>query len=176
MTSASPSAGSRAELEALGFTGFARTGQLHAERCEPVPDATGVFAIVRDATTAPEFMARSTAPVWRGMDPTRPADELLARWVAGAQVLFVARAAGTGVRGRLHQRIKRLLRFGHGRVVAHWSGRFVWQLRDHSGLRVAWRECASAADAEALEAMLLERFVSRFGARPFANDADDRDE
>ncbi len=165
---AAPDPGSRAFLEAEGFTGFVTNGQLHAERCERVPDERGVYVLVRDSVAPAEFMVRSTAPVWRGEDPTRPIDELQQRWVLGAQLLYVGRAAGTGVRGRLHQRIKRLLRFGHGKVVAHWGGRFVWQLRDHAGVRVAWKPCDDPA-AEC--ARLLARFTGHYGVPPFANEA-----
>ncbi len=169
MSDASPTSdpGSRAFLEAEGFAGFVGNGQLHADRAERVPDERGVYALVRESLVAPEFMVRSTAPVWRREDPTRPVDELLQRWVMGAQLLYLGCAAGPGVRSLLRQRIKRLLRFGHGKVVAHWGARFVWQLRDHAGVRVAWKVCD---DPAAEHARLLARFTSHYGVLPFANE------
>lgn len=167
--------GSRAFLEAQGFEGFLRAGQLHEQRCEALPNQRGVYAIVRDSTAAPEFLARSTAPHYRGVDPSRPIEELEQHWVAGAQVLYLGRASGPGVRSLLRQRVKRLLRFGHGRVVGHWSGRFLWQLRDHAGLRVAWMSTGDA-DPATTEAALRARFVERYGALPFANRQEDRED
>lgn len=141
---------------------------MNAERCEGLPNARGVYAILRDSPTPPEFMARSTAPLYRGVDPSRPIDELQRHWVPGAQVLYFGRARGPGVRALLKQRIKRYLRFGNGRVVGHWGGRFIWQLRDHAGLRVAWKVTGDT-DPAPIEAALQAAFVERYGALPFAN-------
>lgn len=167
--------GSRAFLEAQGFEGFFTTGQLHAERCEGLPNERGVYAVVRESLAKPEFMPRSTAPAYRGENPSRPIDELTLRWVKGAQLLYVGRAAGPGVRSLLKQRIKRYLRFGRGKVVGHWSGRFVWQLCDHAALRVAWKRTGDE-DPAAVEARLLSLFVQRYEALPFANFPEERGE
>jgi hypothetical protein len=72
------------------------------------------------------------------------------------------------VRSLLRQRVKRYLRFGHGRVVGHWDGRFVWQLRDHHALRVAWNS-TSDEDPAQLETRLQARFREHYGVLPFAN-------
>ena len=143
--------GSLAFLEAEGFQGFFTVGQLHAERCEGLPNEPGVYAMVRESLAPPEFLSNSVAPIYRGQNPTQPIEALSARWVPGAQVLYFGRARGPGVRSLLRQRVKRYLRFGYGRVVGHWGGRFVWQLRDHAALRVA------------------ARFREHDGVLPFAN-------
>ena len=124
--------------------------------------------MVRESLAAPEFLARSVAPLYRGEDPSQPIEALSERWVPGAQVLDIGRARGPGVRSLLRQRVKRYLRFGHGRVVGHWGGRFVWQLRDHAALRVCWKT-TSAEDAGPTEARLQARFHEHHGALPFAN-------
>jgi hypothetical protein len=160
--------GSRAFLEAEGFEGFFTVGQLHTEGCERVPDKTGVYAIIRERLDQPDFLTKSVGPIFRGQDPTRPVDELEQRWVPGAQVLYLGRACGPGVRSLLRQRVKRYLRFGHGRVVGHWDGRYVWQLRDHTQLRVAWNS-SGAEDAAQFEARLQSRFREHYGMLPFAN-------
>src|SRR5205085_12113439 len=159
--------GSRAFLEGAGFTGFRTVGQLHADRCEEIPNECGVYAIVRETADAPEF-TRSSAPVWRRMDPGVAVDELEKHWVPNVELVYLGLASGTGVRSKLKQRVKRMLRFGHGKVVAHWGGRFVWQLRDRTALRVAWKP-ASLEDAARLDAELREQFVRRHGRLPFAN-------
>jgi hypothetical protein len=64
--------------------------------------------------------------------------------------------------------VKRYLRFGHGRVVGHWGGRFVWQLRDHTALRVCWKT-TRAEDATPTETALQARFREHYGVLPFAN-------
>lgn len=160
--------GSIAFLDAEGFEGFRTVGQLHADRCEEVPDRPGVYAVVRDRLDPPEFLARSTAPIYRGTNPSLPEDELKDRWVRGAQALYFGRACGPGVRNLLKQRVKRYLRFGHGRVVGHWDGRSIWQLRDSSMLRVAWKATGDE-DPERVDARLQALFRERYGVPPFAN-------
>jgi hypothetical protein len=160
--------GSRTFLEAQGFEGFFIVGQLHAEGCEGLPNEPGVYAIVRESLAPPEFLVKSVAPIYRGQDPTQPIDALTQRWVPGAQVLYFGRAPGPGVRSLLRQRVKRYLRFGHGRVVGHWGGRFVWQLRDHTALRVCWKT-TRAEDATPTETALQARFREHYGVLPFAN-------
>lgn len=134
-----------------------------------------MYAVVRESLDPPGFMARSTAPFYRGMDPSAPIEALEARWVPGAQLLYLGRADGPGVRSLLKQRVKRYLRFGHGRVVGHWEGRQVWQLRDHAALRVAWKSTGDA-DPAPLEAGLREGFLERHGALPFANSRPESEE
>jgi hypothetical protein len=159
--------GSRAFLEAEGFEGFFTVGQLHGEGCERLPNQPGVYAIVRQSLDRPEFLAKSVGPIYRDQDPTRPVHDLEQCWVPGAQLLYLGRARGPGVRSLLRQRVKRYLRFGHGRVVGHWDGRFVWQLRDHTALRVAWN--STSDDPAQLETRLQARFLEHYGMLPFAN-------
>lgn len=168
MTEAEPAPGSIAFLEAGGFSGLLTVRQLHDEGCLSIPNEPGVYAVVRESLAAPRFRSRSRAPLWRGMDPTRPVEELRERWVAGAQVLYFGRACGPGVRSLLRQRVKRYLRFGHGRVVAHWGGRFVWQLEDADDLLVAWKPTGDV-DPRNVEAGMQQRFSAHYGRLPFAN-------
>jgi hypothetical protein len=173
--SGGPNPGSRAFLEDEGFEGFFTVGQLHADGCEGLPNEPGVYAMVRGSIDRPDFLARSAAPSYRGEDPTRPVDELKQRWVPDAQVLYVGPACGPGVRSRLRQRVKRYLRFGHGRVVGHWGGRFVWQLRDHATLRVAWKS-TGVGDPARYQARLLARFREYYCMLPFANQVQESEE
>ena len=93
----------------------------------------------------------------------------------GAQILYFARARGPSVRRLLKQRVKRYLRFGHGRHVSHWGGRAVWQLRDHGSLRIAWKPTPKDDPARA-EGEYQDNFERHFGALPFANLKQERDE
>ena len=102
------------------------------------------------------------------MDPSVPIEILQNHWVPGAVVLYIGRARGPGVRALLHQRVKRYLRFGQGRVVAHYGGRFVWQLRDHRVMLLAWMPTPDE-DPAVVEARLQAMFLARHGRPPFAN-------
>lgn len=168
-------AGSIAFLRSEGFEGFRTIGQLYADGCAEIPNLRGIFAIVRESLDPPQFLPRSTAARFRDTDPTMPVETLEQLWVPGAQVLCFGRARGPGVRALLKQRVKRYLRFGHGRHVAHWGGRAIWQLRDAPALRVAWKATPKDDPARA-EAEYQKRFERHHGALPFANHEPDRDE
>ena len=171
----SPDPGSIAYLVREGFEGFRTVAQLYADGCDEIPNLRGIYAVVRESLDPPEFMPKSPAAHFRDTDPTIPIDELEKLWVAGAQILCFGRARGPGVRSLLRQRVKRYLRFGHGRHVAHWGGRAIWQLRDRSALRVAWKPTPKVDPARA-EGEYQDRFERHYGALPFANLKQDRDE
>ena len=84
-------------LEAEGFSGFLTIGQLHSDACLAVPNELGVYVVLVGGDVPHEFVARSSAPAWRGKDSSVPIEELAARWVPDATVLYVGRARGPGV-------------------------------------------------------------------------------
>jgi hypothetical protein len=85
---------------------------------------------------------------------------LSAKWVTDAAVVYI------GQGGDLHRRIGQLARFGLGRPVGHWGGRYLWQLSDCGALTIAWRPDPAPL---ATERELLDRFMRRYGRLPFAN-------
>jgi len=161
--------GDVALLREAGFGGFHSVSHLQRTRCLEVPVERGVYAVVRDTELPPEFMERSVGGWYRQKDPSVPVDDLVANWVEGAQVLYLGRARGPGVRSLLQQRVKRYIRFGQGKAIAHWDGRLIWQLRDHVALTLAWRVATAEEDPADIEATLLEAFKARHDRLPFAN-------
>jgi hypothetical protein len=164
-----PSVDTLDDLRALGFEGFLTIAALREAPGEGVPVAPGAWVVLRESPGLPHFLASSTGADWRGQDPTVSADTLGARWVANARILYVGAAPGLGVRALLQQRIKRFVRFGQGRRVAHWSGRYVWQLAGSAALRVAWR-VTPAQQARGAADQVLAAFAGRHGMPPFANE------
>ena len=158
--------GSVAGLQAMGFEGFVSVRDLRRDDCRALPRENGVYVLVREREGEPRFNLRGTAAFWRGQNPNVKVEELAEKWVPGALVMYVGRAAGTGVRGKLQQRVKRMLRFGEGKNVAHWGGRHVWQLADAYELKVAWKACK---DAVRQEVAMLNAFAAKHDALPFAN-------
>ena len=157
-----------AMLREAGFRGFRSVSHLQRTRCLDVPVERGVYAVVRDTEVPPEFLARSVGGWFRHQDPSVDVDVLKEKWIEGAPVIYIGRARGPGVRALLQQRVKRYVRFGQGKVVAHWGGRFIWQLRDHVALQIAWLPTPDE-DPATREAALLDEFVLRYRRLPFAN-------
>ena len=67
----------------------------------------------------------------------------------------------------LQKRIEEYRRNGGGEPVAHWGGRYIWQLEDRDDLLVAWN--VTNEDPAVVESRMLDHFVGRYGVLPFAN-------
>lgn len=157
---------SQDDLASAGFEGFVPFSEL---RTAGVPDAAGVYLILRLTEAEPDFRQSSPAGRFQGKDPTVGLEALRTKWVRGTPVLYVGKASErrTG-RGGLRQRLDEYRRYGAGEPVGHRGGRYIWQLSDSSELVVAWR-AAGDDDAEDIEAALLAEFMTAFGRLPFAN-------
>lgn len=153
-------------LRRLGFGAFRSIAQLRASGCAEVLSARGLYLVVRTRRDHPRFLHRSPAGTGRGRDPTLPVEELRSRWVAGAQVLYIGKAGGAGLRATVRQRVRAYVRHGAGHAAGHWGGRAVWQLADVSSLLIGWR---TVKDPPRVERELLEEFRRHYGQLPFAN-------
>lgn len=153
-------------LQAAGFTGFIPFSALPAA---PVPREPGVYIVLRTTDEAPDFLPTSPAGRFRGKDPTATREQLGKKWVIGCHVVYIGTATG-GKKGdrTLQRRLDEYRRHGTGERVAHWGGRYLWQLTDSADLLVCW-QASTADDAENLETALLEEFETTHGRLPFAN-------
>ena len=156
----------RSGLEAEGFLGFAPFSALpNAE----VPVGAGVYVVYRDSDEPPHFLEASSGGHFKGKDPTVPVALLQSAWVSGVRVLNVGKAAlGSSGRRGLYKRLNEYRRFGAGEPVAHWGGRYIWQMSDSQALLVAWRE-TPVQEPRLVEQAYIADFVRQFGKRPFAN-------
>lgn len=163
--------GTKLALRRAGFEGFLRVSDMYATGLGGVPRDEGVYAVVGNGSH-PRFLDASPAGRFKGRDPTVPVALLAARWVGGAELLYVGKAprGANGNRG-LRVRLGELLAFGFGLPVGHWGGRYVWQLSDRANLEVAWGRATSPAQ---FENEMLISFNEVFGSYPFANIAGPR--
>ncbi|MDB5101079.1 MAG: hypothetical protein JWM80_5500 [Cyanobacteria bacterium RYN_339] len=152
----------RREILDAGMRGLFTVPQLVDGQVTTAPEAPGLYAVWRIAETLPRFARTSTAGRHQGRDPTLSQEDLLARWVPDAALLYVAKTAN------IRTRIRLLMDFAVGKPVAHWDGRALWQLSDADDLLVAWRTVDPPNPALA---DLLARFEATHNRpRPFANE------
>ncbi|MFD1722875.1 hypothetical protein [Amnibacterium endophyticum] len=156
---------SRQALEHGGFAGFVPFSQLPEAG---VPQAPGVYAVLRTSGAAPMFMRESSGGRFKGKDPAIAPEALERAWVDGPEVVYIGKATrGSAGRRGLEKRLDEYRRFGAGEPVGHWGGRAIWQLADRDELLVAWN--ATEEDAAAVESRMLGDFRDRYGVLPFAN-------
>lgn len=153
-------------LADAGFAGFVPFAEL---RVDAIPEGPGVYVVMRPSYSPPRYLRSSTAGWFKGKDPSVDAPQLQRAWLPDSLVLYIGKAsAGKAGKRGLRTRLREYLEFGSGQPVAHWGGRYIWQLADSGHLLVAWQKILDE-DPEAVESRLLAEFVGRYGARPFAN-------
>ena len=154
------------QLRADGFAGFVAVQDLRASKGQ-VPDACGVYVVIRVGSGAPTFIEKSPAGWFKGQDPSRLLFTLEGKWVPGASLVYIGKAGPT--KGRtLRRRISELLDFGAGLPKAHRGGSALWQLADAQALLVGWKPTETLDPREVEKAMLAE-FREAFGSLPYAN-------
>ena len=162
----------RGELEARGFEGFTPVADLRATGCAGVPARPGVYVVLREREAAPRFLRASPAGLFKDRDPTVDAKVLRARWVPETPLLYIGKAtSGRSGATHLQARVSKLVRFGAGRPIGHWGGRYIWQLQGSAQFVVAWRIEKAPTSAENT---MLAKFLAEFGSYPFANIAGPR--
>jgi hypothetical protein len=114
----------------------------------------------------PEFLQKSTGGAFKKKDPSCPPEFVREKWVQGARVVYVGKAAG---RKGLQRRLDDLVSFGYGKAVGHWGGRLLWHLPEKEKLLVRWRTCPGD-EADSAETKAIKDFKDVHGEkRPFAN-------
>lgn len=156
----------RQTLREDGFAGFRPLAGLEINR---VPQAPGIFAVLKPDGYEPRFLAKSTAGVFKKKDPSLREAALAAEWIDDADVLYLGKA-GPGSKGNrgLRRQIQEFVDFGKGRPPGHWDGRLIWQLADPQSLVIAWKELP-AAEVNPAEANYHAGFRELYGRLPFAN-------
>lgn len=157
-----------AALRSVGFQGFVPFVCLPISA---VPQASGVYVVLREPGADPSFVNVGSGGWFKDMDPNVPIAELDERWIPGAEVLYIGKASAVDKNKRgLRKRLDEYRRFGAGEKAPHRGGRALWQLADRDKLRVAWLATPDDVDPEQVESWMLASFAARHEGRlPFAN-------
>ena len=138
-----PRSFSRSDLETSGFLGWRTWAALRANDLADVPVCPAVYVVYRPAVGPPSFLPVSPGGHFKGKDPTVPAVELHANWVADSNVIYIGKADAA------RSRLKQFAKFGAGQKIGHWGGRFIWQLADSAEQLVAWHVISWDEEAKA---------------------------
>ena len=149
------------DLKVAGFTGFVPVAELRDGALKMIPDTSGIYAVLRVSEGVPVFLETGSGGHFKGNDPNVPVEELVANWVDGTPVVYIGKATS------LRKRISQYVRFGQGKPVGHWGGRYIWQLADASKLLFCWR--IVNGDPDVVETGMICDFRENYGCRPFAN-------
>lgn len=150
-----------------GFSGFISVNDLRDGNITVIPKENGVYVVLREDKTVPDFLDKSVGGWYKGTDPTERIDKLQSKWVPGSHTIYIGK--GTGSSGGLQRRIKELLDFGSGKKVAHRGGRYIWQIENSDEFIISWKTTELDKHAEDLESKMLNRFIKGYGCLPFAN-------
>jgi hypothetical protein len=128
----------------------------------------GVYLVLRPSISPPDFLNESKNGHFKGKDPTVTVSLLAGRWVDDAVVLNTGKAGpGRNRKVTLRSRLTAYMRFGQGRPVGHWGGRYIWQLSDAVDLLICWKATHNAPRSQ--ERRLIQEFKKTYETLPFAN-------
>jgi len=156
------------DLKEYGFFGFVTVSHLKDNDCNDIPEEKGVYIVVKEDSDPVSFLEKSIGGHFKGKDPTVSKAKLNSKWVKGAYVLYVGQTGAGKSEATLSSRIDQLIKFGKGRNIGHWGGRYIWQLENAKNLVVAWK-CLSMDDPKREKTKLITEFRNIYGKRPFAN-------
>ena len=146
-------------LRTYGFNGGVPIASLKTN-CSMIPDVQGIYLITKELKQKASFLKVGTGGHFKGKNPNVAIQELEMNWVEESVVVYIGKA--TSLRTRLSQYMK----FGSGKNIGHWGGRYIWQLSYANELLVWWMP---VNDPREIEKELINNFTQEYGVRPFAN-------
>jgi len=155
------------ELKQNGFKGFKTIKDLLLDSTV-LPMTRGVYLVLNTNNKNVEFLSTGSGGFFKGKNPNVSISELEANWVDNTIALYIGKAGGINSQANLRSRLRQYLRFGQGKNVGHWGGRFIWQLRKSEDLIICWKELPNQ-DPREEELTIIKDFVRIYGKRPFAN-------
>ena len=156
-------------LKALGFEGFKSMGELMAGAKSLIPAQMGVYVVLRESNSEPQFLEEGTGGFFKRKNPNVSISELQSNWIEETSIVYIGKAGGTKCSATLNKRLGLYLRFGQGANVGHYGGRYIWQLQDSRDLIVCWKRLYSEEPLEVEQQMIEDFKSSHSGRRPFAN-------
>ncbi|MVZ62159.1 hypothetical protein GQF63_09015 [Sphingobacterium humi] len=155
------------QLKTLGFKGFETIEDIRRTNYVMLPKKRGIYIILYPADL-PKYLSVGTGGAFKGRDPNVSIEELERNWVNNTPIIYIGKAGGESSSASIHSRLKQYFRFGEGKPVGHWGGRYIWQLDNADTMIVCWLELPDAIPAQ-IETALIKEFSAHYDQRPFAN-------
>ena len=155
------------EIEKAGFTGFKTINQLMIDNSS-IPDKIGIYLVLYIGDNTPNFSVPGSGGFFKRKDPNVPIETLQSNWVNKTLVLYIGKAGTSTGNATLLSRLKQYLKFGQGKNIGHYGGRYIWQVKDHQNLLICWKTTPNE-DPRMIEKELIQDFVNQYHKRPFAN-------
>jgi len=150
-----------------GFSGFVAVSDLWADSSQ-IPKDRGVYLILNPDFENCEFMLPGVGGFFKGKDPNVSIQELESNHVLGSIVVYIGKAGSLTGKATLQSRLRQYLKFGQGKNIGHWGGRYIWQIKNHQNLVFCWKPTPDQDPRESEKSMIME-FSAKHGQRPFAN-------
>jgi hypothetical protein len=164
---------SKDALAAEGFEGFKTIEELFLS-CSSIPKVKGAYLVLREVGKTPKFLQTGVGGHFKSKDPNIEINRLKEKWVYDTEILYIGKAGDDcSVKSssqNLNKRVSCYMKFGMGKAVGHYGGRYIWQLKDYRNLVLCWKTLPEKdADPRDLEKKMLNEFYDTYGTLPFAN-------
>lgn len=138
-----------------------------------IPANKGVYIVLRDQHFIPEFILEGTGGFFKRLNPNIDIKALSDNWISYSHILYIGKAGGVSSNGTLYkatldERIAAYIKFGMGKNVSHWGGRYIWQIKNSDKLFIAYKECNEHNPVE-IESQMLRAYYEKYKRLPFAN-------
>lgn len=154
-------------IKSNGFTGFKTVKELWEDRSS-IPKERGVYLVLDPNNENPQYITPGVGGFFKGRNPNVSIDELRTNHVPQTCVVYIGKAGSLTGNATLYSRIGQYLRFGQGKNVGHWGGRYIWQLKKHQDLLFCWK-ITPHYEPRLMESHIISDFDIQYHKRPFAN-------
>ena len=154
-------------LMQYGFIGFKSVKELWDDRTV-IPKERGVYLVLNPAYKTPAFINPGVGGFFKGKNPNVSPEELKQNLVPNSLTIYIGKAGSLTGNATLFSRLGQYLRFGLGKNVGHWGGRYIWQLKNHEQLIFCWKPTPND-DPREVEKEIIKLYQNQFDKRPFAN-------
>jgi hypothetical protein len=165
------------EIKKASFIGFKTVKELFDDH-SCIDNVKGIYLVLYLHNNPPEFLTIGSGPnlYKKKKNPNVPVEELKLKWVENTIVINIGKAGGKNNKGietkaTLRSRLIPYLKFGNGRDVTHYGGRYIWQLGNSNDLVICWKKLPEG-EPRAEEKKLIAAFKLQYKVRPFANLSD----